>query len=266
MKKVHFKFYKCGLTYNLYASFRLASFDLALDHANRLRSQMPATYNEARVHEMPIPSTRYTPSVLSAENTYDDTREEELFSNENETQYEEKFAIVELEANDIDAFDEIFSMENDSRVSDVDTEQNEDVVGETASSSEPHGSSKNDDNEGMASTTTGPVNHTTHKFDDDENDVDETASLAEPHGLLEKNDNESLASTTTGYVNRTTYKFDDDDDDLEYTYTSESDFRPYTVNDGYSIKSNDMLSNNWPFKENVIQIKNIFQVYFMYFK
>lgn len=40
-------------------------------------------------------------------------------------------------------------------------------------------------------------------------------------------------------------------DGIEFIYKSESDFIPIQINDGYIIKPNDVLSNSWPFKENV---------------
>lgn len=49
-----------------------------------------------------------------------------------------------------------------------------------------------------------------------------------------------------------TEKLDDSDEELEFTYTSSTDFQPHQQNDGYFIKLNDLLTDYFPFKLNVI--------------
>lgn len=74
--------------------------------------------------------------------------------------------------------------------------------------------------------------------------------MAATNDSLESTHNEDVVSSTTTL---TTHKVDDD---FEYTYSSESDFQPISVKAGYQIKANDSLSNNWPFKENVMKTVN----------
>lgn len=234
----------------------LASFDLALDHANRLRPQMPALYNAARVNEMPIPSVCYIPSVRCAENTDDETHEEELSSNENEAQCDvkqESFEQVQLDAADISALNDIFSVDNDSIVDDFDIEPNENIENEILSGAEPNNPLENNGNMELASDAIGSTNVTDSDIhQQNENLENESVSHAEQNDSLENNGNMELASQATGSTNATTQKFGDEDEDLEFTYTSEADFLPHQVKDGYIIKLNDELTDYWPFKLNVI--------------
>lgn len=54
---------------------------------------------------------------------------------------------------------------------------------------------------------------------------------------------------------KTTVKFGDD---LEYTFSSNNDFHPFGSNGGYLIKAHDQLSEDIPFKPNVIFLRCFF--------
>lgn len=94
---------------------------------------------------------------------------------------------------------------------------------------------------------------------DSDIESNEDSLLAATNDSLESTLNESAVSSTTG---STTQKVDDD---LELTFSSESDFQPISVKAGYQIKANDSLSNNWPFKENVMKTVNNILKNLMYF-
>lgn len=184
---------------------------------------MPATYNVARINEIPIPPVHYTNARVN-ENAEEASNEEELCSSENSDSAQidvkhESFQF-ELDAADASALDEIFTVDNDSIVSDLDIELNENVDNDCESNE----------------------------------DVEvENASRAESNDIFENNGDAPLTSSTAVVTNRITQKIDDsDDDDFEITFTSAADFQPYVVQDGYIIKLNDLLTDSLPFKLNVI--------------
>lgn len=186
-----------------------------------MRPQLPATYNKARVHEVPVPPVHFS-SIRCAENTDVETQEEEAeeeshfdFGNESQIDVEDEsgqievkqeFPQVEVDDADASALDEIFSM------------------------------------------------------DGDELDATEGSMDAAESGTQQRNETAPPTAPPT-----TTEKFDNSDDELEYTFSSAKDFMPYQSKDGYFLKMNDLLTDHYPFKLNVIIAFIAFQSIFACF-
>lgn len=229
----------------------LASFYDALDHANRKRNRAPAIYNEARVNEAPIPVVNHT-SVERAENLDDESHaEEELAFQSDEEIFEEQEMDIqqELSIGHERSIDQMLSIEQELDIELGIFEQNDiKPVFETVA---------------LANADVSALDYYLFSVDSsirsNENIENEDSSLAATSVSLESIHNEDAVSSTTSL---TTHKVDDD---FEYSYSSESDFQPISVKAGYQIKANDSLSNNWPFKENVMKTVNNILKNFMYF-
>lgn len=163
-----------------------------------MRSQIPATYNVARVYEAPIPPVRVS-NIRCAESTDGETDQEESEHIEDEVENESghieikvEFQQVELDDVDVSALDDIFSLDGDD----------------------------------MKTDATGTID----VAESDAEQRNEAAPLTSP----------------------TTEKFDDSDDELEFTFSSSTDFMPYQAKDGYILKLDDLLTDHFPFKLNVI--------------
>lgn len=139
-------------------------------------------------------------------------------------------------------------------MNDFNIESNENIESENTSGVEPNNPSHNNGNMDLASDAIGLANMADSDIHQQNEILEiEIPSHDEQNDLLENNGNMELASQATGSKKNTvTEKFDDDDEDLEFTYTSEADFLPHQVNDGYVIKLNDALTDSLPFKLNVI--------------
>lgn len=198
------------------------SFDDALQHVVRLRSQMPATYNPIRVHEQPIP--RIGPVAMlddehhqNVENSADETGEladidynesihmlNDTFEGEEEANGDVKppvFEEIRVTTDDANAFDSMFNHE---------TAQSDDEVVD----------------------------------DSEQNSIDATndGELAGQNGRLESRD-EPIESDSN--IQRFIYS-----DDVVCFFTSKEDFRPIPEYE-FQIKAHDLLCNNRPFKQNV---------------
>lgn len=199
------------------------SFLEASDHACKLRSQMPATYNEARVTEAPIPPVNVT------DETNNESFEDEAHDAENVV----PTAIVHETSGESSWVDEEeFATSQENALGGTSDESTEQVAYEVKLETVQ-----------VAELDMNALN-ATFLGDDD---------LAEAHSDNELN--ESGKNTITSHASNNTDPLKPQkcrvDDDVEYVFTSESDFCPMQVKDGYIIKPNDMLSCNWPLKENV---------------
>lgn len=192
----------------------IASFDEALEHAERLRAQMPKTYNPARECEQPIPSI--APPTLDMYSSNDgsdgnneveqeEVQEETIDEEHQEDARESTHGVDESDPEDVKPrFEDVFVADKDSNAFHA-------IFSAANNPAEPH--------------------------------VENAESQIQPNDSLFEADEMNLS---TG--GKKTLVFDDD---LECVYDSESDFKPMLIDDGYIIKPNDMLSNNWAFKTNV---------------
>lgn len=218
--KVHFEFCKYSHKHNTNCCILvllcvcLASFYEAQHHANRKRNRAPAIYNEARLNESPIPVVNHAIEEY-AENSSDASNEEEELA-------------IEVDEAPFDVHEMPSSTQNDTEI-DVKPVFESVVL---------------DDADASALNDLFAVENFENSIESNET-ID--SSLVATNNGLESTHNENVASSTT---RSTTHKVDDD---FEYTYSSDSDFQPISVKAGYQIKANDSLSNNWPFKENVMK-------------
>lgn len=210
----------------------VVSFNNAMHHAEKLRSLLPAVYNQARLYEQPIP-----PIVAAVEMIPDEHDEMEGFEaientqtgESNDTNFDVKppiFAEIELPTQDAAAFDAMFSDE------------------ETLSESEMPAHSM-DENIPLGNSNIATANNESNS----QNNMSLVGN-SEPNSFVQ--DNASIEQIVA--ARQITVKIIDSDDELECTYTSLASFRPNIVN-VYQIKKQDVLCNNRPFKQNVIFVK-----------
>lgn len=218
---------KTEIEYEKYFFARvIVSFDDAMNHAERLRSHLPAIYNEARIFEQPIPSISTAGEMIHDEqesvdgiNNFEEEvsyLNDELTNESNDTTVDVKAPIfdeIQLPTQDALAFDAIFSGE----ASFAENEMTYDSM------------NQND-----------PL----------ENSSAEAAQIDMP---FEENrctessnevDREPISQNITGREITITV-----DDELEYTFTSSADFLP-NIENVYQVKQHDILCDNLPFKQN----------------
>lgn len=193
----------------------LESFDEAFRYAERLRSYVPALYNEARERERPIPPARFQNDDENND-TNDELVENEqnYYSNQEEEEVDAKpdiFPAVQLDIADEAAFENLFCEENQYEV--------EDEINQSVHDTEPN-------------------HEKSHESIANESALN--SSVVNVQSEIDVHDSACESKQTVKY-----------DDDVEYTFTSVEDFRPATE---FHIKAHDILCNNRPFYQNVRRI------------
>lgn len=195
---------------------------------------MPAIYNDSRVCERPIPAI--IPNALNdmvEEYVYDDGQ---LDSDEYDTK--PVFEEIQLEDADLHAFEALFIEEIGSANTPV--IENDPLIQDNFHANGP--SPNNIPNEHVSI-------------------VDQALDPTDGNPQTEiAQDSATSTGNLFGLEVQTTHKLDDS---LEFTYTSENDFQPMVVADGFEIKANDALTNNWPFKQNVKQFFISLLIYYL---
>lgn len=205
-----------------------ASFDDALQHANRLRRLLPPTYNPARERELPIPPVEITtPSEQSA--NHDESVQNYVVEVYEHGAFEEPEDYA-VEDNEQDAFEEPEDNGHDA------DEQTQEQLDDGHNDVKPMFDTvelQQDDASAFGELSFGAV--------DEDDPLQSISSLSINAAQPAEEENEMNATANT-------FKYDEE---VQYSYQTIADFIPIQMNDGYEIKAHDILSDNRPFKKNV---------------
>lgn len=203
-----------------------------MHHAEKLRSVLPAVYNQARLYEQPIPPIVAAVEMISNEHDEMDGFEgieNAQTSESNDTNFDVKppiFAEIELPTEDAAAFDAMFS--------------DEEILSE--SEMPAHSMDEIDPLENSNIATANNENTSQNNMS--------SVGNSEPESFVQ--DDSSIEQIVA--ARQITDKIIDSGDELQCTYTSLASFRP-NIENVYQIKKQDVLCNNRPFKQNVIFVK-----------
>lgn len=216
-----------------------------------MRPQLPAIYNYVRVFEQPIPPTEVPNyvedndvnendddnSFLTEDNSFhtEETLDFSASSAQSENDIKPTFEQVRVGGADSNAFDALF----------VDSIEQPEMT-------DPFANSNNEPSEQCISGNA--LNASSSQTNDTHSHTSYATQSPEQHT--------SNSEAVTMVAGQKQFKVAIDDS-LEMVYDSENDFRPFILDDGFQIKANDILSNNWPFKQNVRHsVQNVFCFWF----
>lgn len=189
----------------------LDRFENGLAHAEHLRRILPALYNPARLNEQPIPSVNAITNIQEED-------EDNLARNIEPLEFDHNKGKnhAELAQNDT-SNDSI-----DGRV----------PIGHTV---EPENGASDLKIEHFEEVVMDPDDliAVDNLFADDDDDIEQFNSTLDEQSLDDNNEEDTSSSS------------------IECIFESLNDFRPKVLENGYFIKSDDILSNNIPFKTNV---------------